>query len=91
MPLKPGVARLAAKTGATIVPVWLDGTYDVWPRDKKLPTFFKKIHIHFLDPIDTNNQENPESKKLEEMQLMEEIKTALETKKRKLHEKTADN
>ncbi len=36
---KTGTARLAASTGATVVPVGLWGTERVWPRSSRLPDF----------------------------------------------------
>ena len=36
---KTGTARLAASTGATVVPVGLWGTEQVWPRSSRLPDF----------------------------------------------------
>jgi putative phosphoserine phosphatase/1-acylglycerol-3-phosphate O-acyltransferase len=36
---KTGTARLAAATGATVVPVGLWGTENVWPRSARLPDF----------------------------------------------------
>ena len=36
---KTGTARLAASTGATVVPVGLWGTENVWPRSARLPDF----------------------------------------------------
>jgi putative phosphoserine phosphatase/1-acylglycerol-3-phosphate O-acyltransferase len=36
---KTGTARLAASTGATVVPVGLWGTEKVWPRSSRLPDF----------------------------------------------------
>jgi putative phosphoserine phosphatase / 1-acylglycerol-3-phosphate O-acyltransferase len=36
---KTGTARLAASTGATVVPVGLWGTEKVWPRSARLPDF----------------------------------------------------
>ncbi len=36
---KTGTARLAATTGATVVPIGLWGTENVWPRSARLPDF----------------------------------------------------
>ena len=37
-PLKPGFGLLCRKTGATIVPVLVDGAYECWPRHKRFPS-----------------------------------------------------
>jgi 1-acyl-sn-glycerol-3-phosphate acyltransferase len=46
-----GVARLAMRTGAPIVPVGLVGTEECQPVDKKLPRLFRKVTIRFGTPI----------------------------------------
>src|SRR5687768_3847347 len=40
-----GVARLAARTGAPIIPVGLVGTDECQPTDKKLPRLFRTVHV----------------------------------------------
>lgn len=47
-----GVARLALRTGAPIVPVGIVGTDRVQPPDAKLPLPFRRVHIRFGRPID---------------------------------------
>jgi 1-acyl-sn-glycerol-3-phosphate acyltransferase len=46
-----GVARLALRTGAPIVPVGMIGTDEIQATDAKLPRFFKKVTIRFGEPI----------------------------------------
>jgi 1-acyl-sn-glycerol-3-phosphate acyltransferase len=46
-----GVARLAVRTGAPVVPVGLVGTDDCQPTDKKLPRLFRTVHVRFGPPI----------------------------------------
>jgi 1-acyl-sn-glycerol-3-phosphate acyltransferase len=46
-----GVARLALRTGAPIVPVGMIGTDEIQATDAKLPRFFRKVTIRFGDPI----------------------------------------
>jgi len=41
---KTGVARLAAATGAPVVPVGLWGTEAVWPRSSKVPNVTQVVH-----------------------------------------------
>ncbi len=47
-----GVARLALRTGASIVPVGLVGTEECQPIDRKLPRLFRKVNIRFGTPIE---------------------------------------
>jgi 1-acyl-sn-glycerol-3-phosphate acyltransferase len=46
-----GVARLALRTGAPIVPVGLIGTDEVQATDAKMPRLFRPISIRFGEPI----------------------------------------
>ena len=46
-----GVARLAMRTGAPVVPVGLVGTDECQPTDKKLPRVFREVHVRFGAPI----------------------------------------
>jgi 1-acyl-sn-glycerol-3-phosphate acyltransferase len=46
-----GVARLALRTGAPIVPVGLLGTDDCQPTDRKLPRLFRTVRVRFGTPI----------------------------------------
>jgi putative phosphoserine phosphatase/1-acylglycerol-3-phosphate O-acyltransferase len=41
---RPGAARLAAATGAPIVPIALWGTEQVWPRSARLPNVTNVVH-----------------------------------------------
>jgi 1-acyl-sn-glycerol-3-phosphate acyltransferase len=47
-----GVARLALRTGAPLVPVGLVGTDEIQPTDAKLPRFFRTVRVRFGPPID---------------------------------------
>lgn len=46
-----GVARLAIRTGAPVVPVGLVGTDECQPTDKKVPRAFRTVRIRFGSPI----------------------------------------
>ena len=52
-----GVARLALRTGAPIVPVGLVGTDEVQPVDRKMPRLGRTVHIRFGEPIDLSHHE----------------------------------
>jgi putative phosphoserine phosphatase/1-acylglycerol-3-phosphate O-acyltransferase len=41
---KSGAARLAAKTGAPVIPIGLWGTEQVWPRSSRLPNVTNVVH-----------------------------------------------
>jgi 1-acyl-sn-glycerol-3-phosphate acyltransferase len=46
-----GLARLARRTGAPIIPVGLVGTDECQPTDKKLPRLFRDVSIRFGAPV----------------------------------------
>jgi len=48
--LKPGVALLSRKSGATVVPSVIDGAFECWPRHKKFPSL-GKITVSYGEPI----------------------------------------
>lgn len=46
--LKKGIAMLSAKGKSPVVPVFIDGTYDVWPPGKKYPRFFHRHRVRIF-------------------------------------------
>ncbi len=54
--LKLGIARLALKTNARIVPVTLVGVYEAWPKHRLLPRP-AKISIYYHKPITIDKHE----------------------------------
>ncbi len=48
---KTGVARLAATTGAAVVPVAIRQTDEVWPIAKRMPRPWRKFYYKFGDPL----------------------------------------
>ncbi len=51
LPIEPGFALLAFKTGAPVVPVWIEGTFRAMSRHVTFPRP-RKIHVTFLPAID---------------------------------------
>jgi 1-acyl-sn-glycerol-3-phosphate acyltransferase len=47
-----GVARLALRSGAPIVPVGMIGTDDVQPVDARMPKFGRTVTVRFGEPLD---------------------------------------
>ncbi len=54
--LKLGIARLALKTNARIVPVTLVGVYEAWPKHRLLPRPVK-ISVYYHKPITIDKRE----------------------------------
>lgn len=46
-----GIARLALRTGAPIVPVGIIGSDAIQPPDAKMPKVFRRVHLRFGRPI----------------------------------------
>ena len=71
---KTGVARLAAATGAAVVPVAIRQTDDVWPITKKIPRPWRKFYYKFGDPMYFDKSEaNHENLREFTDQIMEQI------------------
>lgn len=49
-PFRQGFTTLAVRSGAAIVPVAIEGAFDVWPRWRRLPGR-GTIHVHFGPPL----------------------------------------
>jgi 1-acyl-sn-glycerol-3-phosphate acyltransferase len=68
-----GVARLALRSGAPIIPVGLIGTDECQPVDRKLPKLFQRVTIRFGEPIDPVRFEGREHDHLVLRELTDEI------------------
>jgi 1-acyl-sn-glycerol-3-phosphate acyltransferase len=58
VPYRPGVAVLAKRTGAPIIPVRLVDANKVLPLDKKFPSLGHTVHVIFGEPIDPGEFES---------------------------------
>ena len=58
---KPGVALLAVRSGAEIVPVALWGTEDLWPVGALLPRPGRTVHVRFGSPYRIEPVAEPET------------------------------
>jgi 1-acyl-sn-glycerol-3-phosphate acyltransferase len=68
-----GVARLALRSGAPVIPVGLIGTDEIQPIDRKLPLLFKTITIRFGMPIAVERFAGRENDRMVLRQLTDEI------------------
>jgi 1-acyl-sn-glycerol-3-phosphate acyltransferase len=69
--MKPGFGSMALRGNASILPVVIEGAYDVWPRHKKYPGL-GVVHVHYGPPIP------PEQiAELGERELVEEVQRRL--------------
>jgi len=68
-----GVARLALRSGAPIVPVGHIGTYDIQPPDRTMPRFFRTVTVRFGRPIDVTRHAGQEGDRLVLRQITDEV------------------
>ncbi len=88
---KTGVARLAASTGATVVPVGLWGTEKVWPRSARVPDFTlvrhpPKVRVRVGKPVPLSLTDA----KVDTETIMQAISALLPPESRVRHEPTAE-
>ncbi len=50
-PLRRGAVRVVLRAGVPVIPVGLDGTYDVWPRWAARPRGGQTVHLRFGSPL----------------------------------------
>lgn len=51
-PLERGMAFLVYKAKCRIIPAYIQGAFEAWPRGRKLPKIFGKIAVTFGSPIE---------------------------------------
>ena len=50
-PIKPGIALIAMRANAPIVPTFIHGTYEIWPRQNSYPKLWGRTLCAFAPPI----------------------------------------
>ena len=61
--LKTGIVILVEKTQCDVLPVYLDGTFEVWNRKRKMPKLFGRMTCVFGSPIKWQDIQDLEPKK----------------------------
>ncbi|MBI4852895.1 MAG: 1-acyl-sn-glycerol-3-phosphate acyltransferase [Acidobacteria bacterium] len=61
-PFKQGAFRLSLRGGVPIIPVTINGAYDIWPPEQKFPKLTGKVTIYFHSPIYLPNASGAELK-----------------------------
>jgi 1-acyl-sn-glycerol-3-phosphate acyltransferase len=51
LPLQPGVALLAIKAQVPLIPIRIDGSFEAYPKHRKLPNPLKKTSCTLLKPL----------------------------------------
>jgi 1-acyl-sn-glycerol-3-phosphate acyltransferase len=68
-----GVARLALRTGAPIVPVGMVGTDEINPIGRKLPRLFRTVRITFGEPVTVDRYAGREQDRMVLRQITDEV------------------
>jgi 1-acyl-sn-glycerol-3-phosphate acyltransferase len=68
-----GVARLAMRTNAPIVPVGVIGTDEVQPVDRKMPRLFRRVTVRFGEPLESNRYRDFDVEHLALRELTDEV------------------
>jgi 1-acyl-sn-glycerol-3-phosphate acyltransferase len=75
--IKSGVAMLALRTQCPIIPVWIQGTFEAWPRHKKIPKP-TSISCAFGKPLLLDSAMRQLDKKQAQEQLTQQLQSRLE-------------
>lgn len=75
--LKSGIAMLALRMRCPIIPTYIVGTYEAWPRHQKLPRFNSQVVCVFGQPL-FPLEPFSENKKMAQEQLSKQIQEKIE-------------
>lgn len=64
LPLERGLAFLVQKAECRVIPAYIQGSYQAWPRKQKLPKFFGKMTVVFGTPIEWDKSLDKKSAQL---------------------------
>lgn len=74
LPLERGLAFLASKANCRIIPAYIAGAFEAWPRERKWPKFFGKITVVFGKPILPIQDRDEMTRKVEEsLRVLKEV------------------
>ena len=93
--LNSGMIKIALQTNAPIIPIGINGTFDIYPPHAKIPAFFKRknIYVNFGKPIHLDSSKRKDAEYLEEslQKIEQEIKELTQlSPKNKLYEKSGE-
>ena len=58
---RPAFAQISVETGVPVVPVVIDGAFDVLPRNQRFPSLGKTVKVTFLPPCIPSKESTPEA------------------------------
>ena len=86
--IKPGIGMLVSRSETAIIPVYIHGTFKIWPRSRKFPRFFGRTAVVFGSPIHWDDYTDMDKKEAQE-HIAHRLASALE-ELRKWYESGAD-
>jgi len=76
-PLRRGAVRTILRAGVPIIPVGIEGMYDVWPRWRGVPRVGLPVVLRFGEPIHLGTHRDRSSREAAFQAAQERIRTAL--------------
>lgn len=76
-PMREGIARLAMRADAPIVPVRVTGAHIAWNRGELAPSPWFRIDVHYLPPIHPRPVKGVKERRAESARIMEALRIAL--------------
>ncbi len=76
-PIKPGIALIAMRAKAPIVPAYIHGAFEVWPRKSRFPKLWGRTFVVFGSPIDPEDYRDLDKKQAQQA-ITDEIKKGIE-------------
>lgn len=65
-PIKPGISLFVAKTHAVVIPTYIFGTFEAWPRTRYFPKLWHTVGCVFGSPISWSQFDHLEKKEAQE-------------------------
>lgn len=79
-PIKSGMSMLALRAGCPIIPVYIQGTFEAWPRHSRWPKAGSKIACVFGKPVSAESF-NDLPKKQAQAEMTKAVQTSIENLK----------
>jgi 1-acyl-sn-glycerol-3-phosphate acyltransferase len=76
--LKLGTSMLALRCRCSVIPIYVDGTFQIWPRSRRFPKLFGRTACIFGSPISTDRFAHLNKKEAQEA-MTKEIADALKS------------
>ncbi|MBL8767072.1 MAG: 1-acyl-sn-glycerol-3-phosphate acyltransferase [Planctomycetes bacterium] len=51
-PFRGGIGMIVRATGVPVFPLYVEGTFQAWPKGKTLPRLFRKVRVRYGVPLD---------------------------------------